>query len=292
MENDKIHCSVGVMAYNEEKNIAAVLAGLLNQRLKHVVVDEIIVVSSGSTDKTDIIVQEFAEKHDKIKLIVQNERKGKSSAINLFMKNAQNDILVVESADTVPASEAVEKLVRPFRNQRVGMTGGRPIPCNDDSDFVGFSVQLLWRLHHKMAKFKPKLGEMVAFRKVFCSIPEKSAVDEASIEALITAAKLECLYVSDAFVYNMGPTNICDFIKQRKRIAIGHLWLKDNQDYSVTSNQACLLFGLSVQECIRSPKDIAKIIMVAKLEMFCRLLGFIEYRFRNANPFIWEMVDR
>jgi hypothetical protein len=34
-----------------------------------------------------------------------------------------------------------------------------------------------------MALISPKLGEMIAFRKVMKSIPKDSAVDEASIEA-------------------------------------------------------------------------------------------------------------
>jgi len=280
------------MAHNEEKNIASVLTSLLSQELEHVAIDEIIVISSGSTDKTNIIVQDFVEKHSKVKLILQNERRGKSSAINLFIKSAKNDILVVESADTKPTNTTVERLVRPFRNPKVGMTGGRPMPCDDGIGFIEFAVQLLWRLHHEMAIFQPKLGEMVAFRRVFDAIPEESAVDEASIEALITAAKLNCVYVSSAIIINSGPESICDFIKQRKRIAIGHLWLKDNQNYSVTSNQIGLLFALFIRECIKSPRDIVKITMVAKLEMCCRLLGFFEYKVMKSNPFIWEMVNR
>jgi len=289
MSDKKIHCSVGVMAFNEEQNIGRLLDSLLSQELKHVVVDEIVVVSSGSTDDTDNIVLEYAEKHKIVRLIVQTERKGKASAVNLFIKHAKNDILIIESADTIPAVNTVEKLITPFRNEKIGMTGGRPMPVNSGEDFISFSVRLLWKMHHEMAKFKPKLGEMIAFRKVFEEVPEVSAVDEASIEALITSAGLECLYISDAIIHNKGPETIEDFIKQRKRIAIGHMWLKDNQDYEVTSSNMCLLFGLFIKECIMQPKNIWKIIMTAKLEMYCRFVGYFEYKIRKTNPFIWDV---
>jgi len=289
MKDEKIHCSIGVMAFNEELNIGRLLDALLSQSLKHVVIDEIIVVSSGSTDGTDKIVLEYADKHDKVRLIVQDERQGKASAVNLFIQSAKNDILIIESADTIPAKNTVEKLITPFRNERIGMTGGRPMPVNSGDDLVSFAVRLLWKLHHEMAVFKPKLGEMVAIRRVFEAIPEQSAVDEASIEALITRAGLDCLYVSDAVVHNKGAETIDDFIKQRKRIAIGHLWLKENHGYEVTSNNICLLFGLFIKECITQPHNIWKIIMTAKLEMYCRIVGFIEYRFHGANPFIWDV---
>ena len=279
------------MAHNEAGNIASLLYSLLNQRLQQVEIDEILVVSSGSTDQTDMIVREIAQKYDKVKLYTQHSREGKASAINLFLQKAQNDILMVISADTIPFIHAVERLIRPFQNLKIGMTGGRAIPTNQSNDLVGYAVNLLWKLHHEMAKFKPKLGEMVAFRRVFDSIPVESAVDEASIEALITSAGLKCLYISDAIVQNQGPKTILDFIKQRKRIAIGHLWLKKHQQYNVTSNQYSLLCGLYVKECLSNPGDIFKITHTASLELYSRLLGHVDYYLNKSNPFIWDIVE-
>ena len=289
MDAKKLHCSIGVMAYNEEKNIGRLLDSLIAQELSDVVIDEIIVISSGSTDKTNIIVREYSKKYRYIKLLVQIKRKGKSSAINLFIKNAKNDLLIVESADTLPAMNTVEKLISPFKNKKVGMTGGRPIPVNKGDDFVSFSVRLLWQMHHELAKFTPKLGEMVAFRKVFDQIPEESAVDEASIESMIVSRGFECLYVSDAIVSNKGPETLRDFIKQRRRIAIGHLWLKEQYNYDVASNNILLLFSLFVVECVKYPRCIIRTILTVKLEMFCRMLGCFDYKFRGVNPFIWEV---
>ncbi len=102
--------SVGVCAYNEEKNIGRVLESLINQKTKKINIDEIFVVSSGCTDNTNNIIREFENKDKRIKLIDQKEREGKSSAINLFLKNAKNEILVLESGDTTPDVDTIEKL--------------------------------------------------------------------------------------------------------------------------------------------------------------------------------------
>ena len=59
----KIDVSIGIMAYNEERNIGKLLNILLNQRLKTTHISEIVVVSSGSTDKTDSIVKNAAKKN-------------------------------------------------------------------------------------------------------------------------------------------------------------------------------------------------------------------------------------
>lgn len=305
MMKNQIDCSVGVMAYNEEKNICHILNALLKQDLEFenpkidkffLNIVEIIVVSSGSTDDTDKIVESFMQKYPKIKLIKEEKRSGKSSAINLFIKESTSDILIVESADTIPEKKTVQRLISPFINFNnlsftdIGMTGARPVPVNTENTFTGYAVNLLWRLHHKMALFSPKLGEMIAFRKVFESIPAKSAVDEASIEALITQKNLKCHYVPDAVVKNKGPETISDFIKQRRRIATGHLWLKKNQNYSVASGNITLLVSLFLMEVFSKPKDFFKIVLVAKLELLCRLLAFYDYYFKKDNPFIWEMI--
>ena len=56
--------SIGVCAYNEEKNILHTLGSILSQELDGFEISEIIVVSSGSTDRTESIVHEF-EPHDR-----------------------------------------------------------------------------------------------------------------------------------------------------------------------------------------------------------------------------------
>jgi len=287
-----IKCSVGIIAHNEEKNIPKLLDTIINSSLTHARIGEIIVISSGSTDNTNTIVEVYENSHKKIRLITQDERMGKSSAVNLFIENAKYEVCVLVSADILPEKTTIERLVRPFYNPKVGMSGGRPIPSNSPQDFVGFAVNLMWKLHHKMSMFKPKLGEMVAFRKIFKCIPEKSAVDEASIEAIVTACGYQCVYVANAIINNKGPATLKEFISQRRRIAIGHLWLKKNSQYEVTSNNLSLLLGLYLVECFRHPKDFIKITGTMKLEMYCRFLGYIDFHFRGINPYIWDMVER
>ncbi|MBN1327203.1 MAG: glycosyltransferase, partial [Candidatus Cloacimonetes bacterium] len=244
MSENNLLVSIGIIVHNEAANIAKLLNALKNQNLNRVVIREIIIVSSASTDATDEIVEEFSKQDKRITLIREKERRGKSAAINLFLKAANSEILIIESGDTIPAVDTVEKLIIPFFEQSIGMTGGRPVPENSPDNFIGYSVNLLWNLHHKMALINPKLGEMVAFRRLFENLPEQSAVDEASIEALIRSAGLKLKYIGDALVYNKGPENLRDFIKQRKRIAAGHLWLKDVQNYSVASQDKKLLIKL------------------------------------------------
>ncbi len=286
----QLNCSIGVLAYNEAANIEKLLNSLTSQKLDKVNIKEIIVVSSASTDGTNEIVEKFSENNENVKPIVEDERRGKSAAINTFIKAAGSEILVIESGDTIPASNTIEQMITPFFDEKIGMTGGRPTPENDPDSFIGYSVNLLWNLHHKMAMISPKLGEMVAFRKIFEEIPPESAVDEASIEAIIKDNDLILKYVPEAIIYNKGPENISDFIKQRRRIETGHLWLKENQKYSVTSQNKDILLKLTWEELKKNPLKILNLFGTACLELYSRLLGWYDFKIKKKNPFKWDIA--
>src|SRR5581483_4256735 len=85
-EEEKIGCSIGIMAYNEEANIGRTLQSVLAQTGPSIIINEVIVVASGCTDRTIPIVTEMATQEVRIRLFVQEKREGKASAINLFLK--------------------------------------------------------------------------------------------------------------------------------------------------------------------------------------------------------------
>lgn len=288
--NDKLNCSIGLIVHNEASNISKLLDAIISQDLTRVIIGEIFVVSSASTDGTDEIVADYCRKYSNIKLITEPERKGKSAAINKFIEAAKSEILIIESGDTIPAKDTIEKFIVPFFDENIGMTGGRPVPENDEKSFIGYSVNLLWRLHHKMALISPKLGEMVAFRKLFTGIPEKSAVDEASIESMILDKGLKLKYIPNAIVYNKGPENLNDFIKQRRRIESGHIWLKETEGYAVSSQNSGILIKLFIDEMIENPMRFHFLFGTVIIEIISRFLGWFDLKIKKKNPFKWDIA--
>ncbi len=281
--------SVGVMAYNEEQNIGKLLSALKGQSLENVEIRQIIVVSSGSSDHTDDIVADWAAKDDRISLIRQEQRMGKASAINLYLAAAEADIFVLESGDTIPAPDCVERMLVPFQNPGVGMTGGRPVPVDDPNTFMGFVVHMLWRLHHMLALKSPKLGEMVAFRSFVRSIPPDTAVDEASIEALVIEEGLSLAYAHDAIVYNKGASTVGDFLKQRRRIYAGHIWLSKVQSYEVSTKKVGGILSVLLEDLKPTPRTLLWTAGGVFLEFVGRLLGAIDYHVLKRNPYTWEV---
>jgi biofilm PGA synthesis N-glycosyltransferase PgaC len=283
-------CSVGVMAHNEEANIGRLLQALLDQQTSNCVIEEIVVVASGCTDSTESIVREFGARDPRIQLLVQPRREGKASAVNLFLRHAQSDILVLEGADTVPDPTTIQRLVEPLTDPEVGMTGGHPIPINDPRTLMGFVVHLLWELHHQVALQRPKLGELTAFRRVFHRIPYDSAVDEASIESLICGQGYQLRYVPEAIVYNRGAEAVGDFLKQRRRIYAGHLKLRHEQGYAVSTMSGIRILAALLRNWRWDWRYSLRTAVVIGLEMYGRFLGWSDLCFKKRDHTIWDIA--
>lgn len=87
--------SIIVPVYNAEKHLEKCLNSILNQTFTDF---ELILINDGSTDKSNIICENFAEKDSRISLINQ-ENKGISSARNLGIKLAKKPYLAFIDAD-------------------------------------------------------------------------------------------------------------------------------------------------------------------------------------------------
>jgi biofilm PGA synthesis N-glycosyltransferase PgaC len=285
-----LKATIGICAYNEEKNIGKLLQSLQDQQTKEIHIGEILIVSSASTDRTDEIVRSFMSTDKRIRLLIQEKREGKASAVNLILKNATGDIIVLASADILPLEHTIQALVLPFFDETIGMTGGHPIPIDNKNSFIGFTVHLLWELHHKLALKEPKLGEIVAFRNIIRRIPVDTAVDEAAIEAIIRKKELKLHYVADALIYNKGPSNVDDFLRQRRRIYAGHLHLKKNSGYAASSMSITNLLAIILETMSLNPKVIFWTGGAISLEFYGRLLGMYDFHIAKKNPYVWEIA--
>ncbi len=291
--DEYVGCSIGIMAHNEEANIERTIHAVLQQQGPSFLIEEVFVVASGCTDHTVPIVAEIALQEPRVRLCIQEKREGKASAINLFLKHAISPVVILIGADVIPEVSAFEYLCAPHKDPKIGMVGGRPVPVNDPTTFMGHAVHLLWRLHDRLARTQPKLGEVIAFRNVISGIPIDSPVDEISIQALISQLGYQLIYEPACIVYNKGPLTISDFLKQRRRIHAGHLQTRDRQNYEASTMKINPIF-LQLMACrdftMSTPKQALWTLATIMLEGYARLQGYLDYRRKHAYH-IWEMVD-
>ncbi|HET9480595.1 MAG TPA: glycosyltransferase [Candidatus Polarisedimenticolia bacterium] len=293
-DDQALRCAVGVMAYNEERNLGRLLEALRTQELSRCRIDSIIVVASGCTDRTEPIAEQAASVDSRVHLIRQARREGKSSAINLFLKTARAsgvDVCVLQSGDTLPEAGTIEALVRPMaEDPGIGMTGAHVVPVNSEGTLLGRIVRVLWKLHHRLAMEVPKMGELIAFRNLIASIPEDSAVDEVSVESAITRAGLALRYAPDAIVLNKGPETVSDFLKQRRRIHAGHLDVKRKAGYAPSTMSLPRVARVFAAEVAASPSSAPAAAGAAALEAVGRALGAWDFYVAHRNHTVWDIA--
>lgn len=267
----EIDVTIGICAYNEEKNIERSIRSIYDQKAPGINVKEVIVVSSDSTDGTDAIVTRLCEEYSNLRLIRQERREGKNSAVNCYLDDKSCDIVVMLNADNIFGTEdSLYNLVNPFHDETVGMVGGHPIPTNDKKDKVGFATHMLWTMHHHLSMIYPKIGELVAYRDIGTRLSLEMQSDEDIIRMYLEKAGYKCIYAPDAIVLNRGPETEEDFLKQRTRVDISEIAMKKRYEYDIpTWNKKYL-----IKAGMASLKDLGfhpfKMLYAIRLELKAR----------------------
>ena len=206
------------------------------------------------------------------------------------LQAAQTEICVLESGDTLPHEYAVEHMVRMFADPLVGMTGAHKIPVNTPDHIVGLFSHLRLRMEHELCLEIPRLGEMIAFRKVFDRIPPDVAMDEAFVEAIVVRNGMQVRYAPDAIVYNTGPTTVNDFIRQRRRNHAGHLYLKHKYGYKVSSIQNRRVARIAFKELWGIARLVWVIFLLGAIEGWSRIMGWYDFAIKRERHVVWNMA--
>ena len=120
-------CTAIVCAYNEEKNLAGVLEGLLASPL----ISEIIVVDDGSKDGTADILRRYAG-NPRIQPVFLQPNRGKGYAMAEGAARAHNDSLLYVDADLLNwNADYARQVLEPLWAGRAGMVLGCPSREND-----------------------------------------------------------------------------------------------------------------------------------------------------------------
>jgi cellulose synthase/poly-beta-1,6-N-acetylglucosamine synthase-like glycosyltransferase len=158
-DSEERSVSIIVSAYNEAPVIAAKIENSLaldypTERL------EVIVVSDCSDDGTDEIVRGCRGLG--VRLVRQNQRLGKSAALNYAVPQARGSILVFSDANAVYKPDAIRHLVRHFSNPEVGYVVGnaRYYEKNMESDSAK-SEGLYWKLETYLKKKEASFESVV-----------------------------------------------------------------------------------------------------------------------------------
>ncbi|RAK02566.1 glycosyltransferase involved in cell wall biosynthesis [Larkinella arboricola] len=115
-------CSIIIRAFNEEAHIGKLLNGIKQQETHTDL--EVILVDSGSKDKTVQIAESYGTKIVRIR----PEEFSFGRALNLGCQHASGDILLFASAHVYPVyTNWIDQMLKPFEDPKVALSYGRQI---------------------------------------------------------------------------------------------------------------------------------------------------------------------
>lgn len=279
---------VAICAHNEVGNIGRLLQASTSALTHKYNLDQIFVVSSGSDDGTDELVASMARKDKRICLISEKERLGKAHAVNLFLARSKADIVVMISADVLPVGDCVDRILKPFEDERVGMTGCKVKPINGQHSACGNVVRFIWRLHDATSKIEPKFGEVIAFRREAVDYIDPTIIaDEAFIEMKVSELGFKFKYVGDAVVLNRGPETWFELLEQRKRVYEGHLQLREKYGYNVSTMKTGNLLRLLKWNYKRTKPQY--VVLAVAVESLARAMGVFSFR-THRSTHVWRIL--
>lgn len=261
----KLNVSVGIAAYNEEANIKNLLESIIRQSEDGFAIEEIIVLSDGSTDKTVEKTKEI--KDSRIKILDYKKRMGKSYHLNTFPEIINSDILVLFDADVVlVGKDVITKLIEPITRQKnVGLVSGNFQPIQV-KNFLQKAIKCTIEVFEVLRKeWKGGnnafgcTGRIMALSKPFYKVlhvPHTMVLNDIYTYFDCLNKGFEFRHVSSVKVYYQLPTNLKDYLSQFKRFCVGSARMSKifgslyKNEYDIPKSR---FYSLMFKEFIKNP---------------------------------------
>jgi hypothetical protein len=112
--NDLPVCSIILPVFNEANTFSILIDSLLDKKLEGIK-KEVVIVESNSTDGTREQVLKYKD-HPDVKIILQNQARGKGNAVREGFAHASGDIILIQDADLEYDLNDYETLLKPVVN--------------------------------------------------------------------------------------------------------------------------------------------------------------------------------
>lgn len=222
--------TIGIPAYNEEANIKHLLKALFRQKNSSYSLERIIVVSDGSSDRTEEFVRSM--KSRRILLLTNKSRLGLNATQNKILRKSKSDILILFDADVLPKDKnCIASLISPLlSDSQVGLTSGKLYAIRTMRKPIGRIIANAHEMNRHIFEQLPEsnnvylcAGRMRAFsRSIYRKLRWPEDVPEDAYSYFFAKSNgFKFVYVSKAICYFHPPTTLEDHIKQNKRFISG-----------------------------------------------------------------------
>jgi cellulose synthase/poly-beta-1,6-N-acetylglucosamine synthase-like glycosyltransferase len=232
-DNDLPKVTLLIAAYNEKDIISLKLKNSFElnypeDKLTH------LWITDGSDDGT----YDLLKQRQKIVLLHQAERAGKTAALNRAMKHVKTPITVFTDANTMLHPDTIHNLVRWFDDNKTGCVAGeKKIFSSQKETAASAGEGIYWSYESLIKKLESKVGfvmgaagELYAIRTELYNPPADNVIlDDFMVSMSIAEKGYRFYYEPKAFASENSSFNIQEELKRKIRIAAGGFQLFFNK---------------------------------------------------------------
>jgi len=217
-KSDRLDAKVSliVATYNEEATLPTKLKNVLEQDYPRELL-ELVIIDSGSTDRTPKIVEEFIQQNPEIKVVFirEKERLGKSHAVNIAYSKSSGEIKLISDSDALLEKSAITKIVSNFGDPNIGAACGRQVLLNAEQN-PSTALEKSYRDFYEVLREGESIldstpifhGELAAYRaNLIEPLPENKSADDSRLANIIRRKGYRAVYDSAAVFYEYAPPN-------------------------------------------------------------------------------------
>lgn len=279
MNSKKLTVTIGIPAHNEEKNIKYLLESILEQNKEGYDLENILIISDGSTDNTVRFVKKL--QNNTITIINGKKRLGKAIRFNYLLKRNASDIFIQLDGDVVLKNkDTIKKIIKPFfKDPNIAVVNGSvepvvPITLVERLSHFGFEIwQESKRILGKKAERYRSIGQIRAFSKEFTKhfhLPRGTDhFEDIYVFYYAISNGWKIVSVSDAIVLYRLSSSFNDYINQMVRHLQPHSQLEKHFDKEILEKYETISMKLKLQVLMRLAQKTRLDIVI----FFCLLQG-------------------
>lgn len=177
---------------------------------------EIVIVDSNSNDGTAQVIQDFQDKtkNINIKLIVEQQRLGKSHALNTALTQTSGDVVVISDADCFWPPDILQKALPYMADPKVGAIGGPKILFNSKQTWITRMEEAYLKSANFLRLGESKAGSTVFFEGGFSAFkkaalekfdPYSTGSDDCGTIIGVIERNYRAMLVREALFYSSFP---------------------------------------------------------------------------------------
>jgi poly-beta-1,6-N-acetyl-D-glucosamine synthase len=149
---------------------------------------QIVVVSDGSTDRTDNILREHA-RDSRVQVLMNQFPRGKAAGLNDAISLATGEVLVLTDVRQKIEPGAIRLLLENLVDPEVGCVSGALMLGHQESGEAGKGMGLYWRIEKKIRELESNSGSVVGAtgalyavrRELLTEVPDGTILDDVFI---------------------------------------------------------------------------------------------------------------